>query len=1032
MKLAATLGNDVALAFDTDRTHAQQFIAKASTTGGVYEVMVAAGNGEDASTAYYNIGLSATDVIKVYDNETYAHGDDVLRFRLDQTTGYTYYLIDKAKHQLLFVKSNSPELILPSEYQSPLVATYKYYARNNISIDGKGTTTASDDEYTAIDAAATLSALTDLYAKYDDPTSSSSSEWGSATEGFQKTANDDDDMLSKVKELATVGMYYFRIGENDYTYKKVNVTRGYRGTDIYVTYEKNDLMNYNDNASPYLLKFLQPHSYFLEDGNDKLTTEKMEAIYPYTNGDGNLNIYGAKMNKEQMEGGANTRPRWVWFFESKNSDPYHVKIHSRSTISYNGISHPTYLQTSAVHFNQDVESTTKHIVTGGALPTIASVEPTEYMILGSPGRFKLMTTQEIDGSRRTVTSLEQYWKTYNMLKLEVLGIAKSTNSFDGPETMPTDKWGDLKTELGNKGVNNPSDPNYIDGCNWHSYNAYANAVRWNGYNDKSDGLEKKVVEQQEHWFQTFDMGDGSFDIVGANIPPVLILLDRHGWEIMRKPLPNISTYPEGDDELAALKAYDSPMVEEYKFYSNATKATGCHKYTLRMQNGAERDQIKLDGEHYTSTSLADLPPLAASGVKSNGVLNDQYVTYTVKEEYEKSYTYNLELNEASSTYTESGTASKFLVVLNGRYTRYVKNGTKDSYISKPIIEATNPNGGNVYDMILSPSTTKYSEGYAAPDDNSDGKIDDVHLWYVEPNLEIDDEMGINWALAAGNTGEPFTKYETKKAYKDKTGFDPYNLQIRNAKDNRYLTIDLSSTTLTNGVWEGTLSAPGVYAAAKTTSGYVEPEGYDHTRLRITKQTFMVVSDVNGNMQLMPRFDNTKRVNLEGSSPWNTTMAEPENHAKASVDDNASMGPQTVFFVRPQKIDYRIIDNEGNEALRYQRAGDYYPEITEHFKSPLATDFKYYKTAPTYDSGTKTLTVSDEITGSLAGAELNSDNPTVYVRYSYNENYDKDNDKILQGKWFTIDLAAKNVQSTETTINSTGDNVFLYSGTKQEP
>lgn len=100
------------------------------------------------------------------------------------------------------------------------------------------------------------------------------------------------------------------------------------------------MVNYNDNASPYLLKFLQPHSYFLEDGNDKLTTEKMEAIYPYTNGDGNLNIYGAKMNKEQMEGGANTRPRWVWFFESKNSDPYHVKIHSRSTISYNGISHP--------------------------------------------------------------------------------------------------------------------------------------------------------------------------------------------------------------------------------------------------------------------------------------------------------------------------------------------------------------------------------------------------------------------------------------------------------------------------------------------------------------------------------------------------------------------------------------------------------------------------------------------------------------------------------------------------------------------
>ena len=1017
-------GEGTALAFTTTRTGAdgaQQFIAKASTAGGVYEVMVAAGDGVDASTTYYNIGLSATDVIKVYNNTTYAHGDDVLRFRLEQTTGYTYHLIDKAKHKLLEVKTNSPELILPSEYQSPLVAAYHYYARNDINIVG--------DVYTVVAEPTPLTILTDLDVKYDAPTGSNSSEWGGATEGFKQTANDDDDMLSKVKEFATGGMYYFKIGES--TYKKVNVTRGYRGTDIYVTYEKNDLVNYNDNASPYLLKFLQPHSYFLEDGNDGLTTEKLDAVYPYTNGDGNLNIYGTKMNKEQMEGGANTRPRWVWFFESKNSDPYHVKIHSRSTISYNGISHPTYLQTSSVHFNQDAVSSTKHIVTGGALPTIASVEPTEYMILGTEGRYKLMTTQEIEGSRRTVTSLEQYWKTYNMLKLEVLRIEKSTNSFDGPETMPTDKWSELKTALDTKGVNNSSDPNYIDGCNWHSYNAYANATRWNGYNDKSDGEEKKVVEQQEHWFQTFDMGDGSFDIVGANIPPVLILLDRHGWEIMRRPLPNISTYPEGDDELNALRAYDSPLVKEYKFYSNATKASGCHKYSIRLNDDKEeRDQIKVDGKLYTSTSLADLPPLAASGVKSNGVLNDQYVTYTVKEEYEKSYTYNLELNEESSTYTESGTASKFLVVLDGRYTRYVKNGAKDSYLSKPIIEATNPTGGNVYDMILSPSTTNYSEGYPAPDANNNGVIDDVHLWYVEPNLDIDDEMGIKWGTSNDTTkAEPLSRFGTRKKYKGKTGFDPYNLQIKNVSDSRYLTIDLSSTTLTNGIWEGTLSAPGVYAAAKTASEYVEPEGYDHTTLQITKQTFMAVSDANGNMQLMPRFDHTKRIHLEGSSPWYTTLAEPENHAKASVDNNASMGAQTVFFVRPQKIDYRIIDNEGNEALRYQRAGDYYPEITEHFKSPLATDFKYYKTAPSYDGSTKTLTVSDEITGSLAGSGLNSDNPTVYVRYSYNENYDKDNDKILQGKWFTIDLAGKNVQSTETTINSAGDNVFLYSGTK---
>ena len=132
-------GEGTALAFTTTRTGAdgaQQFIAKASTAGGVYEVMVAAGDGVDASTTYYNIGLSATDVIKVYNNTTYAHGDDVLRFRLEQTTGYTYHLIDKAKHKLLEVKTNSPELILPSEYQSPLVAAYHYYARNDINIVG--------------------------------------------------------------------------------------------------------------------------------------------------------------------------------------------------------------------------------------------------------------------------------------------------------------------------------------------------------------------------------------------------------------------------------------------------------------------------------------------------------------------------------------------------------------------------------------------------------------------------------------------------------------------------------------------------------------------------------------------------------------------------------------------------------------------------------------------------------------------------------------------------------------------------------
>jgi hypothetical protein len=158
-----------------------------------------------------------------------------------------------------------------------------------------------------------------------------------------------------------------------------------------------------------------------------------------------------------------------------------------------------------------------------------------------------MTTQEISADengngtidegetkRRSVTSLEQYWKTYDMIRLNVLRLERATASeySEDPTTfeVPDSKRSELLTEK----------------PNWHSYDVYANATRWNGHNDKVDGLGKKVVEKLEHWFQTFDMGNGAFDIENANIPPVLILLDRHGWEIMRRPLPT-STYPYGDE-----------------------------------------------------------------------------------------------------------------------------------------------------------------------------------------------------------------------------------------------------------------------------------------------------------------------------------------------------------------------------------------------------------------------------------------------------------------------------------------------------
>ena len=967
-----TWGDNKALGFTSTRTEASRFIAIMGNNIGVYEVMAATGD-----DTFFHIGRTTDTKVYSINTSGYAHGDDALRFELAGKDAITYHLIDKAGNDLFEneIISNNPRLALPADYVSPLVAEYYYYPTL-----AKAGTDKAEDRITEIE-----------------------NDTNESGEG----------------------------GEN-------------KDFDVYVTYKVNDRVKFNDDSSPYLLKFLNGSSYKMENGNDKLTSEAIKAMYPYTNGDGNLNIYGERMNEEQMNGGSSTRPRWVWFFDSEHDDPYHVKIHSKSTINHGGIGHPTYLQTYAVHFNQSAENV-KTVVTGGILAGIASTPPTEYMILGTAGRFKLRTTATIDdgitNERRNVTSFEQYWKTYNMIKLEVLGIDKSTNAFSNDEstwTVPTDKRAELNTKLEALGIGSG---------NWHSYDAIANAVRWNGFNDKSDGEGKKVVEKLEHWYQTFEMGDGTFDIESADIPPVLILLDRHGWEIMRKPLPKYEAYPYGD-ELADLKVYDSPMVKEYKFYNNATKATGCHKYTLRLDDKtkAERDQIKVSGKHFTSASLAILPPRTASGVISGGVVSDLYVTYTVKEEYEKSYTYNFTDN-GNGTYTESGTPSKFMILQNGRFARENPSGSASNYLSKPIGEAGDPIGGNIFEAILSPNTETASDVSTQVDANKDGVIDDINMWYVQPNLNIDKEMGIVWGTSDDITSaEPLSEYGTKKKYKDITGFDPYNIQLKNADvsngRNLFMTSHMTTTALSSGAMVGdytggdntiTLENWVDVKNADTTTpkkngDITVDEGYDHTNLQVTNQTFMAVSDALGNMQLMPRFDHSKRMNVTTSGSSRTTLEDAVDHTqKASADDNESMGPQTVLLVRPQLFEYHIIDNDGNEALRYKTAGEYFPSIPEHFKSPLATEFKYYKTAPTYDSGTKTLTVSDEITGSFAAAGLNDMISQVYVRYSYDASADELG--ILQGQWFTINLAGKDVKANGTIDPADGTGVSLVSGSK---
>lgn len=1023
-----TWADNQALDFVDNRDDGSRFIAMLSGAGGVYEVLAATG-----STDYYRIGRESTTgaETKIYSNAHFAHGADQLRFELASTTLISYHLIDKSKNEIFKdeISSKNPRLTLPADYVSPLVEEYYYYPTL-----AKANTDLENDRITELSA-------------------------------------DDGDR------------------------------------HVYVTYKVSNEIGFGT-SHPHMLKFYNGQSYHMEDGLDKLTTSvaspkpKIKAVYPYCNGDGNLNIYGSAMNEEQMAGGASTRSRWVWFFESDNNDPYHVKIHSKNTVSFNGASNSTYIQTYAVHFDQETDKPNKQrIVTGANFPGISGNVATEYAVLGVTGRYKLLTINKIaadldgDGNRtgdgenerRYVTSFEQYWKTYNMVRQYVLEDPRvdkdDPERFNDPIIMPSERWSELKTKLTALGVDDEA--NRVDGCSWHSYEAIATAIRWNGYSDKSgsDGYEKKKVERLQHWYQTFDMGNGEFDIENANIPSVLVLLDRHGWEIMRKPIPTGSDDPETATKLAALRAYDSPMVKEYKFYSNADKVSNCHKYELRMQNGAERDPIKVNGKQFISTSLATLPSYVAD--------RDLFVTYTVKEEYDKSYKYTLNYKkEDDGSYTiisEIGTPSAFIVLQNYKY-------ASD--------EGTSSITANTVDY-----STLSQEIIADAPKTDTKRFKDKTLWYVQPNLDIDNEMGIPWPWSMASSGSNSHEWkETKVLYKDKTGFDPYNLQLVNKSTGKYFTTHMTDSKLSEGAYNGIYSGEGgskTVTLAGESSGFVaSSESYDHSHLKITNQTFMAVQDINGNMQLMPRFDHNTRIDAFA------TLENPKIRSpKAGVDD-LDMGAQTTFLVRPVVYNYRILDNNGNTAMRYRTGGELYPSMPEHFKSPLAEDFRFYSGKAIYTTtesteeewnshedgdqieatndenmmtqidglttsgiyyfkiGSSTYTYrkvtltntntsspstgiysdvadkvdisSREITSSFAAAGLN-ENADVFIRYTYNDNYDTDHDNILQGQWLTMKLNNLDVQASGTVVTADnpetegvdekGTGVWLYGTTK---
>lgn len=633
--------------------------------------------------------------------------------------------------------------------------------------------------------------------------------------------------------LVSAYHYYTTSGydSNTETYAPTNeITNLLDGENVYVTYDVSDAVDLAG-FKTYMLKFSDGVSFNQEDGSDGIISDPYKAVYPYNNGEFHLYVYGKEQWESQLASGASTRTRWLWHIISSNNDPYHVifkseqnqTVKDKKTVEgeekdYNFAGN-TYLRTykpdgyGSVVTDVAYESEEYNSAYSAKMPTRwVNGEATEYMILGSSMlNMTLKTFDEIDGARQTVTSFEQYWKnnpTANNL-LAAGGIAKVTGNEED-----VDLTTDQRTFLESANASLHKDA-------WHSYNVWAYTKPWEKF---ENGSTDKALKNGEHWLQTISMGTGNFTLEEVSLVPQVILLDQHGWEIMRVPMysDNACTVVNTD----ALNKYNSPMVETYHWYPKASKRTGYHKYEVKDSEKeiiiyAINDKNKWvatdDRYTHTSSSLSDIPYDHITSVQDKSVKTDFYVTYDVNPLYASSYT--------GAATADATTATPFLLKQDGSY-------------------ATTADGSSI--------TTD-----ARPENLED--VTDNMQWYLKPNFDIDREMGYKYLGEVGAQDGAKSKAATEEDNfnEGRNGFDPYNVQIQNKKyPLRYVTTNTTDSKLDGGVWSATTSN-SVSLQNMTTTNRQTATGYDQTTLNITNATFMVVDDGAGNMRLMPRFDHSK-------------------------------------------------------------------------------------------------------------------------------------------------------------------------------
>ena len=469
----------------------------------------------------------------------------------------------------------------------------------------------------------------------------------------------------------------------------------------------------------YLLKFKTSAPYYSEDTHDMPSDAETPAgsyVYPYTNGDGPLYIYNDNFYWEQINNGASTRTRWPWFLVSPTNDPYHVYVTSwqnSHTDSATKTARYSYLRT---YYQEGVGIVTNNVTDAPETVDGEShqILPTEYMVVygsGNDGRnCKLRTVEKVkidlngDGDtddegesdeRRDVTSFEQYWRNNPTAQnlFAAAGLSKVTRKEDSTNGSSLELTAAQQALLEARG--------------WHSYDAWVNASPW--YQWSEDGKSGKKYLKKKHWFQTIELGDGSFELVQTNINGVLVLLDKHGWEIMRQTI--VKPTDDGyDDVRDKLRKYDSPMVSQYRFYSARNvdhKTSGYHKYNINNTQTKALTESARVGADQVFTSLADYPLKM-----QNGAMTDLYVTYDVRENFNSTY------DPAASI-----TSTPF----------WVRQGADYAKANGSILNTTPDKGSD--------NTTK---------------------WLVKPNPNIDAEMGYSGdAITYNTTEQGFDPYNVR-------------------------------------------------------------------------------------------------------------------------------------------------------------------------------------------------------------------------------------------------------------------------------